>query len=184
MTSACSCCKRHVRVRVGWDCVACGGTVAVGCMVLSLHNAHHTQCTFSTRNSNVEFPNIYTSKTCNKTSNGKILDITFTRLSRHEYHRTAEACGLTGMIRRLDAMTVPCAHTIQPIPCALCFVHVIALCYHVQLGISRCAVRVTSLLCNLLCNLLCLLLNHRARMHDTQGKHEYHHAGDALHGST
>ena len=29
-----------------------------------------------------------------------------------------------------------------------------------------------------------LLLNHRARMHDTQGKHEYHHAGDALHGST
>ena len=130
MTSACSCCKRHVRVRVGWDCVACGGTVAVGCMVLSLHNAHHTQCTFSTRNSNVEFPNIYTSKTCNKTSNGKILDITFTRLSRHEYHGTAEACGLTGMIRRLDAMTVPCAHTIQPMPCTLCFVHVIALCCH------------------------------------------------------
>ena len=147
-----------MRVRAGWDCVACGGTVAVGCMVLSLHNAHHTQCTFSTRND--EFPNIHaTSKTHDKTSNRKMLDMTFTRLTHGllhktefdaevrnsltdsadiECHGTAEACGLTGMIRRLDAMTVPCAHTIQPMPCTLCFVHVIALCYHVQLGISRC----------------------------------------------
>ena len=118
--------------------------------MLSLHNAHHTQCTFSTRND--EFPNIHaTSKTHDKTSNRKMLDMTFTRLTHGllhktefdaevrnsltdsadiECHGTAEACGLTGMIRRLDAMTVPCAHTIQPMPCTLCFVHVIALCCH------------------------------------------------------